>query len=64
VCGCALKAAGIAAIGGLHVMSNLGLEKAFQAGGIRMVRTPVGDKYVLEEMVRIGAALAGSQSGH
>ena len=46
------------------VMSNLGLEKAFQADGIRMVRTPVGDKYVLEEMVRLGAALGGEQSGH
>jgi len=46
------------------VMSNLGLEKAFEANGIRMVRTPVGDKYVLEEMVRLGAALGGEQSGH
>ena len=46
------------------VMSNLGLEKALEADGIRMVRTPVGDKYVLEEMVRLGAALGGEQSGH
>jgi phosphoglucosamine mutase len=46
------------------VMSNLGLERAFEAAGIRMVRTPVGDKYVLEEMVRLGAALGGEQSGH
>jgi phosphoglucosamine mutase len=46
------------------VMSNLGLEKALEASGIRMLRTPVGDKYVLEEMVRIGAALGGEQSGH
>jgi phosphoglucosamine mutase len=46
------------------VMSNLGLELAFKASGIRMVRTPVGDKYVLEEMVRLGAALGGEQSGH
>jgi phosphoglucosamine mutase len=46
------------------VMSNLGLERAFDAAGIRMVRTPVGDKYVLEEMVRLGAALGGEQSGH
>ncbi|MEO8596881.1 MAG: phosphoglucosamine mutase [Candidatus Solibacter sp.] len=46
------------------VMANLGLERAFQADGVRMVRTPVGDKYVLEEMVRLGAALGGEQSGH
>jgi phosphoglucosamine mutase len=46
------------------VMSNLGLERALEASGIRMVRTPVGDKYVLEEMVRLGAALGGEQSGH
>jgi len=46
------------------VMSNLGLEKALQSDGIQMVRTPVGDKYVLEEMVRLGAALGGEQSGH
>jgi phosphoglucosamine mutase len=46
------------------VMSNLGLERALAETGIRMVRTPVGDKYVLEEMVRLGAALGGEQSGH
>jgi phosphoglucosamine mutase len=46
------------------VMANLGLEKAFERDGIRMVRTPVGDKYVLEEMVRLGATLGGEQSGH
>ncbi|HEY2014323.1 MAG TPA: phosphoglucosamine mutase [Bryobacteraceae bacterium] len=46
------------------VMANLGLEKALEREGIRMVRTPVGDKYVLEEMVRLGAALGGEQSGH
>jgi phosphoglucosamine mutase len=46
------------------VMSNLGLEKALERAGIRMVRMPVGDKYVLEEMVRLGASLGGEQSGH
>ena len=45
------------------VMSNLGLEKALGRLGISMVRTPVGDKYVLEEMLRRGAALGGEQSG-
>jgi phosphoglucosamine mutase len=46
------------------VMSNLGLEKALAADRIVMVRTPVGDKYVLEEMVRLDATLGGEQSGH
>jgi len=46
------------------VMSNLGLEKALERAGIRMTRTQVGDKYVLEEMERIGAKLGGEQSGH
>ncbi len=46
------------------VMSNLGLEKALAGQGIQMLRTPVGDKYVLEEMLNRGAALGGEQSGH
>jgi phosphoglucosamine mutase len=46
------------------VMANLGLEKALEREGIRMVRTPVGDKYVLEEMERLGAVIGGEQSGH
>ena len=46
------------------VMSNLGLEKALGAHGIEMLRTPVGDKYVLEKMLERGAALGGEQSGH
>jgi phosphoglucosamine mutase len=46
------------------VMSNLGLERALEADSIQMVRTPVGDKYVLEEMVRLDATLGGEQSGH
>jgi phosphoglucosamine mutase len=46
------------------VMSNLGLEKALEREGIVLLRTPVGDKYVLEEMLRTGAALGGEQSGH
>ena len=46
------------------VMSNLGLERALAAHGIELVRTPVGDKYVLEEMLRRGAVLGGEQSGH
>jgi len=46
------------------VMSNLGLERALEKHGIRLLRTPVGDKYVLEEMLRAGAVLGGEQSGH
>jgi phosphoglucosamine mutase len=46
------------------VMANLGLETALADNGIRMRRTPVGDKYVLEEMIRVDAALGGEQSGH
>ncbi len=45
-------------------MSNMGLEIALRAAGIRMLRAPVGDKYVLEEMRRTGATLGGEQSGH
>lgn len=45
-------------------MSNIGLEVALQRSGIRMLRAPVGDKYVLEEMKKTGATLGGEQSGH
>src|ERR1700688_1403056 len=45
-------------------MSNLGLERALTRHGIGMVRTPVGDKYVLEEMIKRDALLGGEQSGH
>jgi phosphoglucosamine mutase len=46
------------------VMSNLWLERALAEAGITLDRTQVGDKYVLEEMVRTGATLGGEQSGH
>jgi len=46
------------------VMSNIGLELALRERGIAMVRTAVGDKYVMEEMVKRGFALGGEQSGH
>jgi phosphoglucosamine mutase len=45
-------------------MSNMGLELALRNSGIRMLRANVGDKYVLEEMLKIGATLGGEQSGH
>ncbi|MEO8215680.1 MAG: phosphoglucosamine mutase [Acidobacteriota bacterium] len=46
------------------VMSNLGFEKKLAADGIRLLRAPVGDKYVLEMMIANGALLGGEQSGH
>lgn len=46
------------------VMSNIGLELCLKEAGIRMVRVPVGDRYVLEEMLRYGYNLGGEQSGH
>jgi phosphoglucosamine mutase len=46
------------------VMSNLGLERALAASGIALLRTSVGDKYVLEEMVRRKLPIGGEQSGH
>jgi phosphoglucosamine mutase len=45
-------------------MSNMGLEAALKRSGIRMLRAPVGDRYVLEQMQQHDAALGGEQSGH
>jgi phosphoglucosamine mutase len=45
-------------------MSNMGLEAALKRSQIKMLRAPVGDKYVLEQMLSTGAALGGEQSGH
>ncbi|MGB9886134.1 MAG: phosphoglucosamine mutase [Moorellales bacterium] len=46
------------------VMSNGGLHRALREAGIEVRETPVGDRYVLEEMLRCGAVLGGEQSGH
>ncbi len=46
------------------VMSNIGLEIALAESGIDLVRCPVGDKYVMEEMIRRDLSLGGEQSGH
>ena len=45
-------------------MSNMGLEASLRRDGIKMLRAPVGDKYVLEQMLGTGASLGGEQSGH
>jgi phosphoglucosamine mutase len=55
-----LKANAIAAT----VMSNIGLEIALRELGIDLVRCAVGDKYVMEEMLKRGLSLGGEQSGH
>ncbi len=46
------------------VMSNMGLEVALRERGIRLVRVPVGDRYVVEELRRNGYCFGGEQSGH
>jgi phosphoglucosamine mutase len=46
------------------VMANLGLDAALRAAGVDVVKTQVGDRYVSEEMQRLGANLGGEQSGH
>ena len=55
-----LTKAGIA----VTVMSNLGLERFLNEIGLRVVRTPVGDRYVTEAMIEHGFNLGGEQSGH
>lgn len=46
------------------VMSNIGLEKAMREIGVSLVRTPVGDKYVVKRMLKEGFNFGGEQSGH
>jgi len=46
------------------VMSNIGLELALKSLDIELVRASVGDKYVLEELLRSGSEIGGEQSGH
>jgi phosphoglucosamine mutase len=46
------------------VMSNLGLELALAERGLKLARTAVGDKYVLDELLKSGSTLGGEQSGH
>lgn len=46
------------------VMSNMGLHRALEKEGIEVTETQVGDRYVMEEMLRSGAVFGGEQSGH
>ena len=46
------------------VMSNLGLNKYAEKNGLNLIQTKVGDRYVLEEMLKSGYNLGGEQSGH
>ena len=46
------------------VMSNIGLELALKSKGINLLRTNVGDKYVLEKLIETGSEIGGEQSGH
>jgi len=55
-----LSQAGIVAT----VMSNLGLERFLEGAGLSLVRTPVGDRYVVEQMRALGYNVGGEQSGH
>lgn len=45
-------------------MSNMGLEKSLKKQGVQLVRAPVGDRFVLEEMLKFKTNLGGEQSGH
>lgn len=65
---CALDARGRGALAGdtlvATVMSNMGLEILLREHNIRLLKTRVGDRYVLEEMLKGGYSLGGEQSGH
>lgn len=66
ICALAQKAKGLLAKNKLvvTVMSNLGLHLALKRAGIEVAETQVGDRYVLEELLKSGAKLGGEQSGH
>lgn len=66
LCGCYMKDRGMLANDTVvtTIMSNIGLYKAFDAKGIKYVKTDVGDKYVYESMQANGYSLGGEESGH
>jgi phosphoglucosamine mutase len=65
---CAIRLRELGALAGdrlvATVMSNLGLHRAMREHGIEVISAPVGDRYVLEQMLEHDAALGGEQSGH
>ncbi len=66
ICALAQKAKGVLEQNAVvvTVMSNLGLHLALKEAGIEIFQTQVGDRYVMEELLRTGAKLGGEQSGH
>jgi len=66
ICGCYMKRQGLLKNDTVvsTIMSNMGLEVALKRANINMVRTKVGDRYVLEEMLNSGYNFGGEQSGH
>ncbi|HHY27256.1 MAG TPA: phosphoglucosamine mutase [Desulfitobacterium dehalogenans] len=66
ICALALKAKGQLAGNSIvvTVMSNLGLHIALKEAGVKVYETQVGDRYVMEELLKTGAKLGGEQSGH
>ena len=66
ICGRHLAARGLLKGGTVvtTVMANLALDRVLTKAGVRIAKVAVGDRYVLEEMLRIGANLGGEQSGH
>jgi len=66
ICGCYMKRQGLLKKDTVvsTIMSNMGLEVSLKRAGIKIVRTKVGDRYVLEEMLNGGYNFGGEQSGH
>lgn len=66
ICACDLSSRGLLSNNTVvgTVMSNLGLKRSLESNGINLIQTKVGDRYVLEEMLKGGYCLGGEQSGH
>lgn len=66
ICGISMKSRGLLPKDTVvtTVMSNIGMDEAFRKNDLKAIKASVGDRYVLEEMVKGGYALGGEQSGH